>query len=159
MAAVVTLTASDGSTVRFIDEVKALGGVKDVMFSPDETYVVAFYRGPADAASRERLLEITGRYRERIFGQAGGEYLKNLYCWPTAVVEYAGRLGVVVPFYRACCFTARVSSSSTAAATTTGCWAFGAGKKSANGSRARGIARAFSIRASWATGCATCGCA
>lgn len=104
MAAVVTLTASDGSTVRFIDEVKARGGVKDVMFSPDETYVVAFYRGPADAASRERLLEITGRYRERIFGQAGGEYLKNLYCWPTAVVEHAGRLGVVVPFYRACFF-------------------------------------------------------
>lgn len=104
MAQVVTLTASDGSTVSFINEVKAQGGVKDVMFSPDRRYVVAFYREPVDPASRERLLEITGRYRERIFGQAGGDYLKNLYCWPTAVVEHEGRLGVVVPFYRDCFF-------------------------------------------------------
>lgn len=104
MAEIVTLTASDGRTVSFINEVKAQGGVKDVMFSPDRSYVVAFYREPADAASRERLLEITGRYRERIFGQAGGDYLKNLYCWPTAVVEHEGRLGVVVPFYRDCFF-------------------------------------------------------
>ena len=47
---------------------------------------------------------ITGAYRERIFGQEGGSYLQNLYCWPTAVVEWQGRLGVVAPFYRPCFF-------------------------------------------------------
>ncbi len=104
MADIVTITASDGSTVRFINEVKARGGVKDVMFSPDGDYVVAFFREPADAETRDRLLEITGRYRERIFTQEGGEYLKNLYCWPTSVVEYNNHLGVVVPFYRDCFF-------------------------------------------------------
>lgn len=103
-ANIITLTASDGSTVKFFDEVKAQGGVKDVMFSPDKAYVVAFYREKSDPATRERLIEITGRYRENIFNREGGEYLKNLYCWPTAVVEYKDRLGVVVPFYRDCFF-------------------------------------------------------
>ena len=89
---IVTLTASDGCTVRFINEVKAQGGVKDVMFSPDGDYVVAFFRDKAEPAARDRLLEITGRYREKIFNQEGGEYLKKLYCWPTSVVEHDGRV-------------------------------------------------------------------
>ncbi|AUZ05725.2 MULTISPECIES: helix-hairpin-helix domain-containing protein [Vitreoscilla] len=104
MSNIVTLTASDGSSVKFIDEIKAQGGMKDVMFSPDGKYVVAFFREPADNATKERLLMITGSYRERIFNQEGGEYLKNLYCWPTSVVEHNGKLGVVVPFYRDCFF-------------------------------------------------------
>ena len=49
MANVVKLTASDGSTVEFYDEIKAQGGVKDVYFSADKTYVVAFYRKPTNA--------------------------------------------------------------------------------------------------------------
>ena len=44
MANKITLTANDGSIVEFYDEIKAQGGVKDVYFSPDKTYVVAFYR-------------------------------------------------------------------------------------------------------------------
>lgn len=100
MAEIITLTATNGETIRFINEIKAQGGMKDVMFSPDGSYVVAFYRNKADPATRERLDMITGPYRERIFNQAGGDYLKNLYCWPTAVVEYQGRLGIVAPFYR-----------------------------------------------------------
>lgn len=99
MAKTVTLTASDGSTVEFIDEIKASGGMKDVYFSPQRDYVVAFFRGAADAASRERVSVITSTYRDRVFNQAGGDYWKNLFCWPTKMVEHAGRLGVVVPFY------------------------------------------------------------
>ena len=101
---IITLKASNGETIQFIDEVKAQGGMKDVKFSPNRDYVVAFFREKADPATRERLEMITGQYRERIFNQEGGEYLKNLYCWPTAVVEHEGRLGVVVPFYRSCFF-------------------------------------------------------
>lgn len=106
---IVTLTASNGQTIRFIDEIRAQGGMKDVMFSPDKSYVVAFFREPADAATRERLEMITGPYRERIFNQEGGDYLQKLYCWPTAVVEHRGRLGVVAPFYRDCFFFAHGS--------------------------------------------------
>lgn len=104
MPETVTLTASNSETVRFVNEIQARGGMKDVMFSPERDYVVAFFREPADAATRERLEMIAGPYRERIFNQEGGEYLSNLYCWPTAVVEWQGRLGVVVPFYRSCFF-------------------------------------------------------
>ena len=101
---IITLTATNGETIQFINETKAQGGMKDVMFSPKRDYVVAFFREKADAATRERLEQITGLYRERIFNQEGGEYLKKLYCWPTAVVEYNGKLGVVSPFYRDCFF-------------------------------------------------------
>jgi serine/threonine protein kinase len=45
------------------------------------------------------LLNIVGRFRDDVFGQAGGDYWKDLYCWPSAVVEDGGRLGVVVPAY------------------------------------------------------------
>lgn len=99
MANTVTVTASDGSLVEFVDEVKASGGMKDVYFSPGRDYVVAFFRGAPDAATRERVAVITGAYRDRIFNQAGGDYWTALFCWPTKMVEYDGRLGVVVPFY------------------------------------------------------------
>lgn len=54
MANKITLTANDGSIVEFYDEIKAQGGVKDVYFSPDKTYVVAFYRKPINANDREQ---------------------------------------------------------------------------------------------------------
>ena len=104
MSKVITLTATNGETIQFVDEIKAQGGMKDVMFSPNKDYVVAFFREPADLATKERLEMITGTYREKIFNQEGGEYLKKLFCWPTAVVEYQGKLGVVSPFYRDCFF-------------------------------------------------------
>ncbi|MDR3323044.1 MAG: kinase [Zoogloeaceae bacterium] len=99
MASIITLTASDGSQVQFVDERKAAGGIKDVFFSPNRDYVVAFYRDPVDVVGRERLNLITGTYRERIFNQEGGDYLRKLLVWPTATVEHEKRIGVVVPFY------------------------------------------------------------
>jgi hypothetical protein len=94
-----TLTASDGQTVQIVGEVKASGGMKDVYLLPKKDYVVAFFRGEADNATRERLAVITTIYRERIFQQAGGDYWNGLFCWPTATLEHRGRIGVVAPFY------------------------------------------------------------
>lgn len=99
MANLVRLTASDGSVVEFFDEIKAAGAMKDVYFSPDKRYVVALFRKKNDQALKERLQLITGQYRERIFNQQGGDYWRGLYCWPTAMVEYQGKIGVVMPFY------------------------------------------------------------
>ena len=67
MANKITLTANDGSIVELYDEIKAQGGVKDVYFSHDKTYVVAFYRKPINANDRERITNIVGIYRQRIF--------------------------------------------------------------------------------------------
>nr|GFA61407.1 hypothetical protein [Tanacetum cinerariifolium] len=100
MANVITLTAHDGSQVEYVDTIIGQGGMKDVYFSPDKSYVVCFFRTKADAATRDRLLTIAATYRERIFNQAGGDFWQNLFCWPTKVVEHDGRLGIVTPTYQ-----------------------------------------------------------
>lgn len=101
MGQLVQCRTLDGQTVEFIDEVIGSGAMKDVYFSPDKSYVVAFYRTEQDAGARERLLAIVGKYREGIFNQVGGQYWQNLFCWPSALVEYRGRLGLVAPTYPA----------------------------------------------------------
>ena len=97
----ITLTATDGSTVQFIDESIGSGAMKDVYFSPDKSYVVGFFRKPLDVQGKERLDNITGMYRKQIFGQVGGDYWKNLFCWPEKLVEWNGKIGVVCPTYQA----------------------------------------------------------
>ncbi|HNY31971.1 MAG TPA: serine/threonine-protein kinase [Fibrobacteria bacterium] len=99
MSQIVRIKALDGTLVEFEDEVRASGGMKDVYFAPDRRTVVAFFRDKADQATRERLEMITGPYREKIFSQEGGEYLRNLFRWPTSMVEWNGKLGMVIPFY------------------------------------------------------------
>lgn len=99
MSDVVRLKASDGSDVSFVDEVKGQGGMKDCYFSPDKDYAVLFYRDDQDAAAKERVETIVGSYRERILEAPGGDYWKDLFCWPTKVVEHEGKLGIVAPFY------------------------------------------------------------
>lgn len=100
MAATVNLKAKDGSAVSFVDEIIGSGGMKDVYFSPDRSYVVAFFRETQDANARDRLENIVGTYRQRIFDQPGGDYWKEVFCWPTKIVEARGKLGVVAPTYK-----------------------------------------------------------
>ncbi len=75
------------------------GGMKDVYFSPDKTYVVAFYRDPQDFNSKERLKKIVTQYFESFFLREGGDYYKQLYCWPTDMVEDGKKVGLIVPVY------------------------------------------------------------
>lgn len=100
MAKTIKITATDGSQVEFVDEMIGAGGMKDVYFSPDKSYVVAFFRDKQDFNAKDRLQNITGKYRDNIFNQAGGEYWKDLYCWPTKIVEYNGKLGLTCPTYQ-----------------------------------------------------------
>ena len=90
MANTIKITALDGSAVEFIDTVIGQGGMKDVYFSPDKSYVVAFFRDKQDMFAKDRLQMITGTYYDRFFKQVGGDYWKELYCWPTKVVGVAG---------------------------------------------------------------------
>lgn len=99
MSKTIKITALDGSPIEFVDDMIGQGGMKDVYFSPDKSYVVAFFRDKQDVNARDRLATIAGTFRERIFNQEGGDYWKDLYCWPTKVVEYDGRVGIVAPTY------------------------------------------------------------
>ena len=96
----VKLKASDGTDVEFIDEIIGSGAMKDVYFSPDKSYVVGFFKEPQDRAAKDRLEHITGVYRDRIFNQIGGDYWKQLFCWPTKMVEWNGKTGIVCPTYQ-----------------------------------------------------------
>ncbi|UAY92816.1 kinase [Pectobacterium polaris] len=99
MANIISCTTRDGELVQYVDEIIGSGSMKDVYFSPDKTYVVAFYKKPQNEQAKERIAMITGRYRQSIFEQAGGDYWRDLFCWPTSVVEHQGRIGIVVPTY------------------------------------------------------------
>ncbi len=96
---VVSLTSESGQPVSFVDEIIASGAMKDIYVSTDKTYVVGFFRDAPDAALKERLREITTRYRSNLFDKEGGDFWKDYFCWPTDTVEHNGRMGVVVPFY------------------------------------------------------------
>lgn len=100
MSNIVSTKAKDGSTVEFNYEDPKQGGVKDVYFAPDKSYVVAFYRDPLDSTGLSRLEKLVGKYREQIFDSEGGEYWKDIFCWPEKIVEYDGRTGIVVPAYK-----------------------------------------------------------
>lgn len=106
---VVKLTTQDGQQVEYKDEIIGQGGMKDVYFSPDRSYVVAFFRDQLDFQGKERLKSIVGTYRDGIFEKEGGEYWKDLFCWPTGIVEKDGRLGVVAPVYKSHFFFAHGS--------------------------------------------------
>jgi serine/threonine protein kinase len=73
--------------------------MKDVYFSPDKSYVVAFYRDKQDVNSKERLRLIVTSYRDAFLNKEGGDYWKNIYCWPKDVVERDGDTGIIVPAY------------------------------------------------------------
>lgn len=95
-----TAKSKDGKSYNFV--VKAdppSGAMKYVYFSPNRDYVVGFFKEPQDARAMARLESITEKYRHDIFEQVGGEYWKDLFCWPEKVVEWEGKTGIVVPTY------------------------------------------------------------
>jgi serine/threonine protein kinase len=88
-----------GKTYQYIDGEPMRGGMKDVFFSPDKSYVVAFYRNKLDINAQNRLKRIVTTYKQSIFNAAGGKYWENVYCWPNDIVEQNGQTGIIVPAY------------------------------------------------------------
>lgn len=97
---VVKTKATDGSLVEYVvSDSPPSGAMKYIYFAPDKSYVVAFFKTPQDANAKSRLENITGKYRNDIFGQIGGDYWKDLFCWPDRIVEHEGKTGITVPTY------------------------------------------------------------
>ena len=101
MVQVKVSSTQSGMTYTYVDEVIGSGGMKDVYFSPDKKYVVAFFRDRPDATGMNRLKNIVDRYRHSIFDAPNGSYWSTRFSWPTDIVEAGGRVGVVVPTYDA----------------------------------------------------------
>lgn len=90
-----------GKTYQYVDNGEPMrGGMKDVFFSPDKSYVVAFYRDAQDFNSKDRLKKIVTQYFDSFFNKEGGAYYKDLYTWPTDVVESDKKIGIIVPCYK-----------------------------------------------------------
>jgi serine/threonine protein kinase len=97
--ATVTVKGESGKTWQFDDKVIGQGGMKDVYFALDKSYVVGFFRDKVDAVGQQRLKNIVGRYRQGLLDGTGGNYWALRFCWPMDVVTHNGRVGVVSPTY------------------------------------------------------------
>lgn len=96
----VSSVINTGKTYQYVDNGEPMrGGMKDVFFSPDKSYVVAFYRDAQDFNSKERLKKIVTQYFDSFFNKEGGAYYKELYTWPTDVIEADKKVGIIVPCY------------------------------------------------------------
>ena len=108
-AKIIKCNTVDGRAIEFVDEVIASGAMKDVYFSPDRSYVVCFlskeknkfYESKAALEQqKDRLKEIVGNKWNGIFNGVGGDYWKNIFCWPDGLVEYNDLLGITAPTYK-----------------------------------------------------------
>lgn len=97
---IIKCTSLDGASFEYVDEVIGSGMMKDVYFSPDKSYVVAFFREKQDPQAKERLESIVGRYRETLL-RNNGDYWGKLFCWPSAVLYQNKQLGFIAPAYPA----------------------------------------------------------
>ncbi|WP_407401629.1 helix-hairpin-helix domain-containing protein [Chryseobacterium sp.] len=102
MAIIKVNSSIDASkTYEYVDDGNPIkGGLKDVYFSPDKRYVVAFFRDPLDTIQKDRIHRIVTLYLENIKqGDSSAYFLDTLYRWPYDSVEKNGKTGVVVPIY------------------------------------------------------------
>lgn len=99
----------DGRAIEFVDEVIGSGAMKDVYFSSDRSYVVCFFSKEKNKfyeskaaleQQKDRLKEIVGNKWNGIFNGVGGDYWKNIFCWPDGLVEYNDLLGITAPTYK-----------------------------------------------------------
>lgn len=97
MPNIVRLRATDGTLVEFINENDSYVAMQNVYLSPDKSYVVGFFNNHYDINADIRLKELVNNYQDRIFNQPDGNYWRNLFCWPTKIVIWDDKIGVVTP--------------------------------------------------------------
>jgi len=108
---IVTATLRDGRRLDYVlvDDPPA-GGMKKTYFSPDKSYVVQFFHDQNAGMDPQRLARLDAiltRYNPTVSDAQGGaqggsevaaEYFRNLFCWPTGIVEKP-EIGIVAPAY------------------------------------------------------------
>lgn len=96
----ITVRGISGCTYEYVwKDTPCSGAMKNVFFSPDRKYVVAYFKESQDANAIDRLQNLVTTYRSGIFDGEGGEYWKKIYCWPTDIVRDGDRIAIIVPAY------------------------------------------------------------
>lgn len=97
---IINITTSNGKNVSYDSERPAGNGARKlVYFSPDSSYVVAFYKKTLEPEDRQRIETIINQYTPEIFLAEGGEYWREILCWMQDSFEYRGKNGIVLPRY------------------------------------------------------------
>jgi hypothetical protein len=80
--------------------------MKHVYFTPDRSAVVAFFLdGNQDYQRAERLTKVVERFNPTRDGQSNSGYWRDLFCWPTHVVDHSSfGIGITLPAYPSCYF-------------------------------------------------------
>jgi hypothetical protein len=78
MSKTITVKTAEGKTYQFVDDGSPMqGGMKDVYFAPDKSYVVAFFRDKQDFNSKERLNNIVKNISGKNFQSGGRRVLER----------------------------------------------------------------------------------
>ena len=96
-----------GGTVEFeVSNPAGSGGMKQVFFAKGRQQVVAFFHNAAVDAEREaRLQKVIGSYNPTRDAQTHSEYWRQVFCWPTDLVDHPTRgIGILLPAYPNCFF-------------------------------------------------------
>ena len=99
MPPTLTTQTIKGKSVSWIDEIIGSGAMKDVYFSPDRSYVVQMLKTRPDQMGIERLQSLIREKHDEMFLAEGGDYWRRLYCWPTDMIDYNGKIGLIAPTY------------------------------------------------------------
>ncbi len=80
--------------------------MKHVYFTPDRAAVVAFFLdAKPDFQRSERLTKVVERFNPTRDGQSNATYWRELFCWPTHVVDHPSfGIGISLPAYPSCYF-------------------------------------------------------
>ena len=91
-----------GGRIEFeVSNPAGVGGMKQVFFERGRKRVVAFFhRNDNDPMREERLRQVIEVFNPTIQGRPHAEYWREVFCWPTEIVDH-GELGVgiVLPAY------------------------------------------------------------
>ena len=96
-----TAIADDNTAYDFVFENKPKAGAsKNIYKSPQGEYVIGIYKKPQDVEDLKRLRSITDTYRKRLLSNVGGDYWKEVFCWPEKIVHWRGQTGILLPHFK-----------------------------------------------------------
>ena len=96
-----TAIADDNTKYEFIlDSRPKTGASKNIYKTLRGDYVVGFYKKTQTAEDMKRLRSITDTFRKRLFFNVGGDYWKDVFCWPEKIVRWNGQTGILLPHFK-----------------------------------------------------------
>jgi serine/threonine protein kinase len=105
-AQIETAIIRGGGKVEFDVGKRMEGGMKHVYFTRDRSAVVAFFHNSnQDFQRADRLSKVVNQFNPTKDGQANAAYWRDLFCWPTHLVDHSAYgIGILLPAYPNCFF-------------------------------------------------------